>query len=139
MAEPEVDQTAQVEHGDAKYQPLAVLFCPPVTQATVAPGHEPGNGALGHRAVLSVNSRDSRVPPRRPGGDELGVVGPDAKGPGPGLGSARPQRAGGAVRGEAGRPPARQVSPVPGRAGDGAGPMVDNEVVPAQPTGDGGL
>jgi hypothetical protein len=112
---------------------------PSVTQATVAPGHEPGDGGLGHRAVLAVTSGNGRVPPDRPGGDERGVVGPDAKGPGPGFGAARPRWAGGAVRGEAGRPPGGQGGQVPGRAGDGAGPVVDAEVVPAEATGDGGL
>ena len=133
MGEAEVEQSAQVDDGGADAEAEPVAFDAAVADAAVSVGDEPGDGAFDQWPPLPVVvDADAGAPVGAGGGEQL-VVFADGEGLAGGAGGAAgPQRAAATARPEGGVPRCGDGDGDAVGAGDGAGGVVDAEVVTAE-------
>ena len=130
MVQAEVDEPAQVDGGGSQAQPEAVAFHAAVADSAVSVGHDPGERAFHHGAVVAVGVDTDAVAPVGSGSDEEFVVwGEVERLPGSAGGASAPQRALAASGPECGVTLGTDRHRLALRAGHRASLMVDGEVV----------
>lgn len=128
--EAEVDEPVEVDGGGAVGEPDAVAFDAAVAELAVGSADEPRDAAFDHRAVLPVGVIEDVGARERAGRGEERVVGVQHDHAAVLGGRAfEAQRAVGAVATEAGVAARGEMHSDTGGAGDGAGGLVDVEVV----------
>src|SRR5271166_2502929 len=139
--QPVPQQGAQVDRGAPVVQPGAVLGCAGVAELDAVPvlSRGPGDDPLDHRPG-GVGTLELRRAGLGTGFAEQLLVRVDRHRAAVFSGGALlPQRAAGAGGAEGDDPVLAHLADLPGRAGDGAGLLVDGEVIEGEPAGHGRL
>ena len=139
VVEAEVDESAEVERGDAGGEPLLVAFDAAVADAAVAVGDEPGDGSFDHGSLLAVvGSAKSPSRQARRASTSSASWAWIVECPAVVVRSCSVPRSGQPRqwRSKLALPLAVMVHGVAGGAGRGAGAVVDDEVVAVEPAGD---
>ena len=140
VVESEVDQSPEIDGGNAQRETELVSLHPSKSDPAMIVSHQPGNRSFHHRSPSSVVLGEVTFLPRTTGFDQFFVVRMETeRATAFGSGAPIPEGASVATNSEHGSAALRDENCVTGGTGDGARFLVHYEVLPFEATGHCGL